>query len=404
MAKNPEIPSLESPGSPARFVGILGAAPTRIGLFLTGAVGGMLGALVDLAKDDVNGAIARFSRMLETQELYVSGPRISHQGILFMILLGLFLCWVYQVTSRPDAFIRGLSALAAIGLIAPAADVGKRKADSQLTVVERTVPLPGSGSSGGSQLDILNSSGPSGALKLPLFLVTPAYAQSIAPLPVGEMTVFLRHLSDKAFAGTTRVTVWSLAERRLVDLFEISTARIALAQPVGRYRIDAETAGYAPVRFEIDVVEGIGGVSVEAQPAGAFGKLQRIVADPKTVEPEELEASTLKAQGIRYFRAKEYESAIRAYDEAAALAPGDFEPVSFKGYALFRDGRIAEAQDVLARGLAVFPQNPWLALNLLKTFCAAKQFGRANELTREEPLRSNIELVSSDGEIRRICQ
>ncbi len=399
MAKKPFQPQDDN-AAPTNFVNLAGSATSRTGLFIVGAVGGLLGALVDLAKDDVNGAIARFSRMLESQELYFSGARISHQGILFMILLGLFLCWVYQVTSRPDAFIRGLTALAAIGLIAPAADVGNRKTEP--LVVERTVE-PVSGNPGGVKLDILRGPEHNGYLQTPAFFATPAYAQTAAQQPVGEVTIFLRHLSASAFPAPTRITVWSYADRRLLDLFEVTSARANVIQPVGRYRIDAETEGFSPLRFDITISERFSGVSISADSANVYSKLRRIVSDPVVVEPHAVEASTWKAQGIRLFRAGQYPQAIEAYDEAAALDPTDFEAVSFKGYALFRAGRNNEALTVLENAQREFPDNPWIALNLLKVHCAAGDFATANALTRNEPLISNVALIKADGEIRRIC-
>lgn len=399
----------KSPPAPAPLLDIP-ARPWRISLLATGAVGGLIASLVDLSKDDANGAIARMSGMLAKQGLVLDWMRPNHHGILFLILLGIFLCVVYEVPSKAEAFIRGLTALAAVGLIAPQANIGQnRGSEPPAIAADRDA---GDVTPGRELfLDVLKKPGVQSGLQLPgalpVFLATSAQAQPAVKIAAvtetGEIIVFLRHVAASPFPPNSRVQVWSRSDRRLVDLFEIKKARFSVVQPRGLYDVEVATDGFETIRFEIGIDEALDGFSATAEPGGNLRSLKQIVIAPRNVNDPVPEASKAKAHGIGWFRVREFDKAAAEYARAAEFDPTDFEAQSFRGYALFRAGNLQLAGQTLDAAQKQFPENAWIALNRLKVLCASGAANAANELTRQEPLRANIDFLLSDGEIRKTC-
>jgi len=235
--------------------------------------------------------------------------------------------------------------------------------------------------------------------------INPAFAANKdVRIRLGEVIVFLKHRTEDVERKQSVVTVWSHKKRKKVDVFKTASNRVTIVKPYGAYRVDVETEGYPPIRFNVDVDRTISGYNVDAGEKRQEGFLKRVLADNREVVATRDEASDLKAAGIQYMKAREPEHAIEAYRQATHLDPQDAETKSFLGYALLRQKNLPEAAQVLASAHEQHPGNAWIALNLLKVYCSQKASARANQLASSSPLKENVDLMRRDGELRRLCR
>jgi len=106
-------------------------------LYVAGFLGGIILAIGDLVTNDTSATVLKFQTVLQT---YVSRDIENGglAGLLFVGSLGAIFCWVWPVSSKGEAFVRGFSVFAIVTVGTP-----YKGADQQQRVrPQPTVPGP----------------------------------------------------------------------------------------------------------------------------------------------------------------------------------------------------------------------------------------------------------------------
>jgi hypothetical protein len=84
-----------------------------------------------MLKDPNQGTIARVGSMLKEHLLGGLNIFVSPDfwAIVLIIGVSLFVCWVFEVTSKMDGFLRGCTILAAFSIGAPSPIINKQVGD-----------------------------------------------------------------------------------------------------------------------------------------------------------------------------------------------------------------------------------------------------------------------------------
>jgi hypothetical protein len=103
----------------------------KLPFYAAGAGAGALTSILDLLKDSNQGTIARVGSMLK--ENLFGGHNLFFSpvfwAIVLLICVSLFVCWVFEVTSKLDGFLRGCTILAAFSIGAPSPIINKQLTD-----------------------------------------------------------------------------------------------------------------------------------------------------------------------------------------------------------------------------------------------------------------------------------
>jgi tetratricopeptide (TPR) repeat protein len=109
--------------------------------------------------------------------------------------------------------------------------------------------------------------------------------------------------------------------------------------------------------------------------------------------------------GITLFHQRKYPAAIRAYDSALAVDPGNVYLVNLKGYAYFKMHDYAKAAETLEAAVQQDPSFAHAYVDLARVRCAAGNFDAARDAARTAIHLSRQEYVemAADGEFIRLC-
>jgi tetratricopeptide (TPR) repeat protein len=359
--------------------------PTRWELVAAGAGSGALVSIIDYTKNMHDGTITKLANALG--RLFFSGasppiafPSPALIAILFVVFTSLFVCWLFELKDRADAFLRACSLLAAFSMVAP----GTINPLSDATSVQ-----------GGTLLDRQKSS---------MLFVDSAIAggelQDEAA-PAGTAYVMLKNLQKNLSTPASIITVRKQDSYEPVAVFRIKSFRIPLIQTYGRqFIVQVDTPGYRSIDFLLRVKEPIEAYAALAPPTSLSPALQGMVS-PLRVELTPDDAEKFKQAGRNKLIGENIEGAIIEYKRSIQLAGDDPETRHFLGYAYFRAGKNVEAREILTKLSEEFPSSSLIVLNLLKVKCALKDETAQDRLRKVNPQwRADW---TFDGEFTRVC-
>ena len=361
--------------------------------YVAGAGAGAFVAFIDFMNNTQNGTVAKMGAVLD-RHLF---PQIdlllspNFWAILLIVLVSIFVCWVYEVESRLDAFLRGCSILAAfsIGAPDPSRDNSQPAPDA---LVPTTPPM---------QIQQLQGRSYGSVIIIPKARAANALAATEPRASVGEITIVLSHLAGHEPAPESTVEVKD-RDRRRVALFQVKGDKFRISQPYGRYLVSVDTRGFAVIRFHIDIDRPIWAYSVDAQASSIPIFLQKL-ARPEAVVVRSDEAEAYKQIGRQRALKRDFEGALANYRRSLERRPDDSQTLSFMGYALYRLGHFADAEEMLRQGLEISPDSPLLLLNLAKAQCGQGEFDAARETLNNGALAEHKELLRDESELLRAC-
>ncbi len=272
--------------------------------YVAGAGAAALTSLFDFIKDQNNGTVARVGSVIKKlapqSDLIMS---TDFWAIVIVILVGLFLCWIYQVSSKVDAFVRGCGVLVAFSLGAPSPILNPQHTDS----------LSGYSSSLAPRSSISLS----------------AFAQSELPpaKQIGSAYIVLVHIRDISPIPESIVTVEDYASRERIAIFSTQVSRIEITQPYGSYFVKLDTPGFASAYFELQINSEISAYDVTVSTNRVPVTLQKLLP-PAKVDLTEDDAEKYKQLGKRQVIAKDYIGALDNYRQALSLNDKDIETLS----------------------------------------------------------------------------
>lgn len=110
-------------------------------------------------------------------------------------------------------------------------------------------------------------------------------------------------------------------------------------------------------------------------------------------------------EGIAKSKQKDFEGAIKKYDEVLSINPKNAIALEYKGYALLRLDRPKEAIKLLETSKSLDPNGKFIYLNLVKTYCVLKDESQI-EKTINNPFPGKeqfLEWYKVDNEFKRMC-
>jgi hypothetical protein len=351
--------------------------------YLAGAGSGALTAILDFIKDWNNGTVARVAsglgqHLFAGTNLYLSP---AFWAIVMIIIVSLFVCWVFEVTSRLDGFLRGCTVMAAFSIGAPNALI-----DQQANPIRNP-----------------NIALSINAARLAGFstIISPAIAQSssLRGAAVGEAYVRLAHLQKIVPVPESTVTVRDDASR-IISLFKITDDTIKIVQPYGNYLVEVQTPGFADIDFELKIDEPVSGNKVNARRSSLPLVIQKLVSATK-VDLTADDAEKYKQLGRQQRFAGNWDAAIANYRKSLDLDPNDVLTHDYLGYALFRAGKYQEATKEFNLVIERKPDYEWSHVNLIKVDCAQQKYEEARQ--KLDTLRAKTDNWKSDAELSRIC-
>ncbi|WP_177196169.1 tetratricopeptide repeat protein [Bradyrhizobium sp. OK095] len=359
--------------------------PTRWELVAAGAGSGALISIIDFTKNPNDGTIFKLAnglgKLCFPSGSPPPGPSPILIAIFFVVLASLFVCWLFELKDRAEAFLRSCALLAAFSVVTP----GTINQIADVTAVQ-----------GGTLLTKQKSSS---------LIFESAFAANGQPeddaAPAGTAYVVLKNLQNMAVMPESIVTIRNERSYEPISIFRIRSFRIPLVQTYGRlFRIQIDTPGFRSIEFSLRVREPIEAYGIRAPETALYFAVQAM-ASPLKVELAPNEAEQLKQNGRNKLIGDNIEGAISQYIKSLQLADDDAETKHFLGYAYFRAGQYAEAKEILSKLNLDFPNSSLIALNLIKVKCGLKdeavrsQLRSANEEWRKD--------WSFDGEFVRIC-
>ncbi|NVK41877.1 MAG: tetratricopeptide repeat protein [Oceanospirillaceae bacterium] len=122
-------------------------------------------------------------------------------------------------------------------------------------------------------------------------------------------------------------------------------------------------------------------------------------------ETDMLATSALE-QGVQQRFEQNFDQAISSYDTALQYQPENAKILEYKGYALFREGKVDKAIEVLVRARQADPSREFVHLNLVKAYCAKGSEADVQATIRQSGLSEEkfSDWYRIDTELRRVCQ
>jgi hypothetical protein len=357
----------------------------KLPFYLAGAGAGALTGILDLFKDHNNGTVARVGRGLR-EHLFGGADLLlapTFWAIVLIVVVSLFLCWVFEVTSRLDGFLRGCTILAAFSIGAPEPLINKH--DIARTATPAAAPTDGRGG---------NSS----------WGVSSAFAQAARGQPkadarTGEVYVTLRHLTGRSPIRST-ISVQDFSSRKLVELFQIEGDKIEITQPYGQYLVEVQTPGFATTAFSLTINEPVLAYKANVSASSVPLAVQKLIT-PSRIDLTVDDAEKYKQLGRKRRMVGDFDGAIANYKLALEADPSDPVIYDYLGYALFRQGKYADAARALSIAIARKPEYKWSFVNMIKVNCAERKLDKARRRFTE--LRAQTDIWKSDGELQRVC-
>jgi hypothetical protein len=356
---------------------------SKLPFYLAGAGGGALTSILDLVQHPNQGTIGRVGSMLKEQLFGDANVFFSPAfwGIILIVAVSVFVCWVYEATSRTDGFLRGCTVLAAFSIGAPGPIINNQVGDL--------------GSSFEATRQVSGIS----------LVVTDANAQTSSSedkpgTSTGEVYVVLDYLKEKKPRPDSTITIRSSPSNSPIAIFKISDNTARILQPYGRYTVEVETPGFANITFDMTIDELLTAYSVNAQPSSVPLTLQKLLLSTK-VELKPNDAEKYKQLGRKRGLVKDFDGAIANYQQSLALEPNDGITHDYLGYAFFRLGRYAEAVREFQVATVQRPDYKWPPVNLIKVDCAQQKYAEARQ--KFDAVRTITGIWKSDGEFRQLC-
>jgi hypothetical protein len=351
--------------------------------YLAGGGAGALTSLLDFFKDWDNGTVARVASALG-QHLF-GGTNLyltpTFWAIVLIFVVSVFVCWVFEVRSRFDGFLRGCTVLAAFSIGAP-----------NPVINQQFIP------SRNPNLSLASAT----QLAEPPAMISSAIAQNSLPLstPTGEAYVRLGHLQGKTSVPESTVTIRDDSSRR-IEIFKTTDDTIKVVQPYGNYLIEVQTPGFADIDFELTVDQPVSGNRVTAQRSSVPLAIQRLVTAAR-VEATVDEAEKHKQLGRQQRFAGNWDAAIAEYQKSLQINFDDALTHDYLGYAYFRQGEYQEAAKEFNLAIERKPDYEWAYVNLIKVDCAQEKY----EVARQKlaVLRARTEIWKADVELGQICR
>jgi hypothetical protein len=352
--------------------------------YLAGAGGGALTAILDFSKDWNNGTVARMAsvlgqHLLSGVNLYLSA---SFWAIILIVTVSLFICWVFQVTSQIEGFLRGCAVVTAFALGSP---------NPIINFQPSTLPNPP------------NQALSVGSTQQAVFpvIVSSALAQNHSTGNVGEAFIRLEHLRELKPVPESTVTVRDDDSLRIVSLFKIKGDTIRIAQPYGNYLVEVATPGFSVIDFELTINQPISGSRVSSQQSAVPIFIQKLVSATK-VDAAVDEAEKHKQLGRQQRFSGNWDAAITEYETSLKLDPNDAMTHDYLGYAYFRQGKLDDAVKEFDAAIKLNPDYPWSYINLIKVDCAQQKYDEARRQLKS--LRGRTDVWETDVEFERICK
>jgi tetratricopeptide (TPR) repeat protein len=298
-------------------------------------------------------------------------------AIIAILLVSIFVCWVFELTSRLDGFLRGCSILAAFSLGSPNPIIN-------------------------SQFDQPQSRPTQSQSRLEF---TPAaFAQGAAEsttAQVGDAFIILKHLRSASPFPLTIITVDDSRTGGRIAAYRIAGYRFKVTQPFGTYIVNVSTPGYASIVFNLTIDDSTVAFDVSAPESSLPLGLQKLTTETRVVlQPDESER--LKQTGKKKSFGLDFTGAISDYQNALAIDPTDDETSGFLAYALFRAGQLTQAEHLLVILIGRHPDDDTVRINLLKVECSENKMSNAHA-NFDSTMRNRQSAWNDDGEFMRVC-
>jgi hypothetical protein len=141
-------------------------------------------------------------------------------SFFILTLLGYFLCWLYEPTSRLDGFLRGLSVITILSVVTPF------QAYPAMAMIE------------------------------PLSTSYIPVSEARSELAMAKASVYLKFADTNDDIHSGLATLMRQSSAEIVAREQIRTSRIDIDQPDGRYILEIEADGYritrAPISLDVD--------------------------------------------------------------------------------------------------------------------------------------------------------
>jgi hypothetical protein len=356
----------------------------RLPFYLAGAGAGALTSILDLLKDPNQGTVARVGSMLK--EHLFGGLNLffspAFWAIILVLAASLFVCWVFEVTSRLDGFLRGCTILAAFSIGAPSPIINKQITDTRsdgFAARSQVTGLPRLVSTASAQT---------------------SSSQDQSGTAIGEVYVILDHLKEMIPRPDSVVTVRSSPSHSRIAIYTIVDNTARILQPYGQYIVDIETPEFSNITFDLTIDAPLAAYSVSAQRSLVPLPLQKLLVATK-VQLRPNDAERYKQLGRKRRLVDDFEGAMLNYQQSLALEPNDGLTHDYLGYALFRLGRYAEAVQEFKTAIVQRPDYKWPSINLIKVDCVQQKFTEARQ--KFDVVQGTMTLWKSDEEFMKLC-
>jgi len=352
--------------------------------YAAGAGGGAMAAILDFFRDWNNGTVARVASVLG-QHLFGGINLLLSSGfwaIILIVMVSLFVCWIYEVTSRLDGFLRGCSVVAAFSIGAPSPIINQQLSPA---TNPSALLVPGN-----AQVAALGG------------IISAATAQetSQSNAATGQTYVRLVNLRDVSPIPESTVTILTESFER-VSLYTVAGNIIKIAQLYGAYFVEVQTPGFATIEFPLKINDPVSAIKVSAPESSVPTVLQRLLT-PVRVTAAVDNAETYKQLGRQQRLAGNWDAAIRDYQKSLEFDPSDALTHDYLGYAYFRQARYSDATKEFNAAQKLKPDYKWSLVNLIKVDCAQGNYEEARKSL--QILRAQTNIWRSDVEFARICK
>ena len=355
----------------------------KLPFYAAGAGAGTLTSILDLLKDPNQGTIARVGSMLKEHlfgglNMFVSPV---FWAIVLIIVVSLFVCWVFEVTSKLDGFLRGCTILAAFSIGAPSPIINNQVSDiGPSSVVTQLTSLP--------------------------FGISNALAQASSNADqsrtdTGEAYIVLDHLKPIIPRPDSIITIRSGVSHSTIAIYRIGDNTARILQPYGQYTVEVETPGFARISFDLTIDQPLTAYSVSAEPSSVPLAVQKLLT-ATNVELKPNDSEKYKRLGVKRRMVEDFEGAISNYKQSLAIDSNDGITHDYLGYACFRLGRYAEAEKEFQVAIVQRPDYKWPPINLVKVYCAQQKYAEARK--QFEGIRNTTSLWKSDTEFMHLCE
>jgi tetratricopeptide (TPR) repeat protein len=207
------------------------------------------------------------------------------------------------------------------------------------------------------------------------------------------MTTELESLLDEAELQVARRKRWSvlLILASIVLAMALVIVSVRMLREAGKRTEALERRAAVAIEEERTAKQEL--VALEQQVAAAHAALETTRRSAENL-------------GITFFRQRRYPAAIKAYESALDVDPGNMYLVNLKGYAYFKMGDYSRAVATLEAGIRQDPSFTHLYVDLARAQCAAGDFTKASANARKgiQLSRDEYTAMAADGEFIRLCR